>query len=157
MFYHALLACHFVVYLDLFLTRWLFTCMQHIRRLTRVQHTKHYSRASYYHAHKVLLVCSAQNIVHMQYTKVDSHAAHFVSQACFDWVTRQNWRTHMCSSRQLRRQLYGKCQALLTCMIYSVPSIDSDTLFSIVKGTLVMLNLPLSKVTGQCYDGTQWQ
>ena len=37
--------------------------------------------------------------------------------------------------------------------LYSVPSIDSDTLVSIVKDTLVRLNLLLSKVRGQCYDG----
>jgi len=37
--------------------------------------------------------------------------------------------------------------------LYSVPSIDSDTLVSILKDTLLRLNLPLSKVRGQCYDG----
>lgn len=37
--------------------------------------------------------------------------------------------------------------------LYSVPSIESDVLVSIVKDTLVRLNLPLSKVRGQCYDG----
>ena len=39
--------------------------------------------------------------------------------------------------------------------LYSVLSIDSDTLVSIVKDTLMRLNLPLSKVTGQCYDGAR--
>ena len=37
--------------------------------------------------------------------------------------------------------------------LYSVSSNDSDTPVSIVKDTLVRLNLPLFKVTGQCYDG----
>ena len=37
--------------------------------------------------------------------------------------------------------------------LYCVPSIESDTLVSILKDTLSRLNLPLSKVRGQCYDG----
>ena len=37
--------------------------------------------------------------------------------------------------------------------LYCVPSIESDTLVSILKDTLARLNLPLSKVRGQCYDG----
>ena len=37
--------------------------------------------------------------------------------------------------------------------LYCVLSIESDTLVSILKGTLSRLNLPLSKVRGQCYDG----
>ena len=50
-----------------------------------MQHIKHYSYASYYRAaHEVLLACSAQNIAHIQYMKVDLHAAHFMSHACFN-------------------------------------------------------------------------
>ena len=65
--------------------RWMLTCMQHTTRLTRMQYTKHYSHASYYHAaHEVLLACSTQNIIHVQYTKVDSRATHFMSHMCFD-------------------------------------------------------------------------
>lgn len=37
--------------------------------------------------------------------------------------------------------------------MYVVPAIDSDTLLSTLKDTLVELNLPLSKARGQCYDG----
>ena len=37
--------------------------------------------------------------------------------------------------------------------LYSVPSIESDTLVAVLKDTLSRLNLPLSKVRGQCYDG----
>ena len=34
-----------------------------------------------------------------------------------------------------------------------MPSIGSDMLVSIIKDTLIRLNLPLSKARGQCYDG----
>ena len=37
--------------------------------------------------------------------------------------------------------------------LYCVPSIESDTLASILKDTLSRLNLKLFKVRGQCYDG----
>ena len=37
--------------------------------------------------------------------------------------------------------------------LYCVPSIESDTLVAVLKDTLSRLNLPLSKVRGQCYDG----
>ena len=37
--------------------------------------------------------------------------------------------------------------------LYAVPSIGSDMLVSIIKDTLIRLNLPLSKARGQCYDG----
>ena len=68
--------------------RWLLTCIQHTRRLIRVQHTKHYLHASYHcAAHKLLLACSARKIAHVQYTKFDLHAAHFVSHACLIRVT----------------------------------------------------------------------
>ena len=43
-FYHVLLGYFFVVCLDPSLV---LPCMQHTRRLTRVQHMKHYSRTSY--------------------------------------------------------------------------------------------------------------
>ena len=77
--------------------RWLLTCMQHTRRLTHVQHMKHYSRASYYHAaHELLLACSAPKIAHVQYVKVDLNAAHFVSHVCFDLSHDKNRRTHAC-------------------------------------------------------------
>jgi len=36
--------------------------------------------------------------------------------------------------------------------LYAVPSIDSNTLVSIIKDTLLWFNLPLSKARGQCYD-----
>ena len=37
--------------------------------------------------------------------------------------------------------------------LYAVPSIDSSMLVSIIKDTLVCMNLSLSKLRGQCYDG----
>ena len=37
--------------------------------------------------------------------------------------------------------------------LYAVPSIDSSMLVSIIKDTLVRMNLSLSKLRGQCYDG----
>ena len=72
--------------------------MQHTRRLTHVQHMKHYLRASYYcAAHKLLLVCSTRKIARVQYKKVDSHAVHFTSHAYFDSSHDKNWRTHSSS------------------------------------------------------------
>ena len=38
-------------------------------------------------------------------------------------------------------------------IIFCIPSIESDKMVSILKDTLSRLNLPLSKVRGQCYDG----
>ena len=91
--------------------RWLLICMQHTCRLSRVQHTKHYLRASYYRAaHKVLLACSAWNIARVQYTEVHPHAAHFVSHACFDSSHDKNWRTQACS-------LHGSVNLDLSCTI----------------------------------------
>ena len=37
--------------------------------------------------------------------------------------------------------------------LYVVPSISADTLVSVIKDSLSRLNLSLSKVRGQCYDG----
>ena len=37
--------------------------------------------------------------------------------------------------------------------LYHVPSIDAHTLTTVAKDTLVRMNLPLSKLRGQCYDG----
>ena len=37
--------------------------------------------------------------------------------------------------------------------VYQVPSIDAKTLTAATKDTLCRMNLPLSKVPGQCYDG----
>jgi len=37
--------------------------------------------------------------------------------------------------------------------VYQVPSIDAETLTAAAKDTLCRMNLPLSKVRGQCYDG----
>ena len=37
--------------------------------------------------------------------------------------------------------------------LYSVPAIDADTLTSVIKDSLVRLNLSLNKMHGQCYDG----
>ena len=37
--------------------------------------------------------------------------------------------------------------------LYAVPSIDSSMLVSIIKDTLVCMNLSLSKLRGQCFDG----
>ena len=53
-----------------------------------------------------LLSCSTQSISHVQhtkiayvqYTKVNSHAAHFMSHTCFDSSHNKKWRTHTCSS-----------------------------------------------------------
>ena len=39
--------------------------------------------------------------------------------------------------------------------LYHVPSIDADTLIVVaMKNALVRLNLSMSKLHGQCYDGT---
>ena len=37
--------------------------------------------------------------------------------------------------------------------LYFVPSIDADTLTRVIKDTLMRLNLSLTRVRGQCYDG----
>ena len=37
--------------------------------------------------------------------------------------------------------------------LYEVESITSDSIVSVVKDTLIRLNLSLSKARGQCYDG----
>ena len=37
--------------------------------------------------------------------------------------------------------------------LYVVPSIGSSVLVSIIKDTLVRMNLSLTKLRGQCYDG----
>ena len=37
--------------------------------------------------------------------------------------------------------------------LYSVSAIDADTLTSVIKDSLVRLNLSLNKMRGQCYDG----
>ena len=37
--------------------------------------------------------------------------------------------------------------------VYQVPSIDAETLTAAAKDALCRMNLPLSKVRGQCYDG----
>ena len=81
--------------------RWLLTCIEHTRRLTHMQHTKHYLRASYYRtAHKLLLACSTQKIACMKYTKDDSRAAHFVSTRVF-WLESQKLKnTCMFTARE---------------------------------------------------------
>ena len=37
--------------------------------------------------------------------------------------------------------------------LYSVPAIDADTLTTVIKDSLLRLNLSLNKIRGQCYDG----
>ena len=37
--------------------------------------------------------------------------------------------------------------------LYQVPSIDSDTLTSVVKDSLCRINIQICKLQGQCYDG----
>lgn len=37
--------------------------------------------------------------------------------------------------------------------LYCVPAINSDTIVAIIKDSLLRLNLCLSKIRGQCYDG----
>jgi len=37
--------------------------------------------------------------------------------------------------------------------MYQVPSIDAATLTETTKDALCRMNLPLSKLRGQCYDG----
>ena len=37
--------------------------------------------------------------------------------------------------------------------LYSVPSISADTLTVVIKDCLQCLNLPISKMRSQCYDG----
>ena len=86
--YHVLLACHFIVCLDSSGKGWQLTCVQHTRRLTRVQHMKYYSRASYNRAahkdgpraaHEIELACSTQKIT-------------LVSHASSVRVTRQKYK-----------------------------------------------------------------
>ena len=125
-FYHDLLGCFFIIRMPWYLTgkRCLLTCMQHIRRLTRVllQHTKHYSHASYYHAaHKILLACSARNIAHIQFTKGYSCATHFVSHACFDLSHDKNWRTHTCS-------LHASVNLDVNCTAVTMPVLHTNLL-----------------------------
>ena len=38
-------------------------------------------------------------------------------------------------------------------VLYNVPTIDAATLTMAAKDTLCRMNLPLSKLRGQCYDG----
>lgn len=38
--------------------------------------------------------------------------------------------------------------------VYNVPTIDAATLTGATKDALCRMNLPLSKLKGQCYDGT---
>ena len=67
---------------------WQLTCVQHTRRLTRVQHTKYYSCPSYNRAahedgsravHEIKLACSTQKIT-------------FVSHASLVRVTQQKYK-----------------------------------------------------------------
>ena len=37
--------------------------------------------------------------------------------------------------------------------LYHVPSISADTLTGVIKHSRARLNLPISKLRGQCYDG----
>ena len=37
--------------------------------------------------------------------------------------------------------------------MYHIPSISADTLTAVIKDTLTRLNVPISKLHGQCYDG----
>ena len=37
--------------------------------------------------------------------------------------------------------------------LYSVPAIDANTLTTIIKDSLIRLNLSINKIRGQCYDG----
>ena len=37
--------------------------------------------------------------------------------------------------------------------LYSVPAIDANTLTTIIKNSLVRLNLSMNKIRGQCYNG----
>ena len=37
--------------------------------------------------------------------------------------------------------------------LYAVSSINAATLFDVIKDTMLLLNLPISKLRGQCYDG----
>ena len=37
--------------------------------------------------------------------------------------------------------------------LYSAPSTDTDTLTSVIKDSLVQLDLSLNKIRGQCYNG----
>ena len=37
--------------------------------------------------------------------------------------------------------------------LYSLPAIDANTLTTIIKDSLVWLNLSMNKIWGQCYDG----
>ena len=37
--------------------------------------------------------------------------------------------------------------------LYVVNSIESSSLFHVIKDTLLRLNLPMTKICGQCYDG----
>jgi len=37
--------------------------------------------------------------------------------------------------------------------LYSVPAIDANTLTTVIKDSLIRMNLSMSKIQGQCYDG----
>lgn len=37
--------------------------------------------------------------------------------------------------------------------LYAVSSIDAAYLFAVIKDTMIRLNIPMSKLRGQCYDG----
>ena len=37
--------------------------------------------------------------------------------------------------------------------LYTVPSIDSNTIVGMIKDVLIRMNLSINKVRGQCYDG----
>ena len=80
--------------------RWLLTCMQHAKRLTRMQHTKHYSCTSYCHAaHELILACSTRNIARVC-RKVYSPTSHFMSHVCSDCVmTKIEEHTHVHRTR----------------------------------------------------------
>ena len=96
-FYHVLLGC--------FLLYALILLWQNMAVNLHAAHKKAYSHA----AHEALLACfllscitritrvQRTKIARVQYTKVDSCAAHFVSHVCFDLSHDKKWRTHACS------------------------------------------------------------
>ena len=130
--------------------RWLLTCIQHTRRPICVQHTKHYSRASYHRAtHELLLACSVWKIARMQCMKNCSRAVHEIWLACIPfrvtcvfWLELRwklkNTRVFTACKCQLRHELY--CMQFLftwssitTCVINIVFVIVLSVLLTCLK------------------------
>ena len=95
---HFIMPCQRAISFYLLILLWqrmTFNLLKHTRSIQEAykkidSQAAHEVRTSYYcAAHKVWIMCSTQNIAHIQYTKVYSCAACCMSHTCFDWVTWQ--------------------------------------------------------------------